>query len=91
MFNSTWELTNLKVVSSLWLEYPLELRTWRFARPWTDLPDLRDGKVGLAFRDRLDGEFSDDDDVSPGWSEGVGNFFFCILMRSRKFRVFLMI
>lgn len=59
----------LNVVSSLWLEYPLELRTWRFAKPCPlDLPDFRDGYDGFDFLDKLDGEFSDDDDVSSCWS-----------------------
>ena len=56
-------MTYLNVVSSLWLEYPLELLTWRFII-CDALPDLRVGYDGLCFLDTFDGEFSDDDDVS---------------------------
>jgi hypothetical protein len=45
---------HLKVVSSLWLEYPLELLTCRFIM----------ADDGLCFRETFDGEFSDDDEVS---------------------------
>lgn len=53
----------LNVVSSLWLEYPLELLTCRFIMA-DGLADLRVGYEGLCFLDTFDGEFSDDDEVS---------------------------
>lgn len=53
----------LNVVSSLWLEYPLELRTCRFIIA-DAFPDFLVGYVGLCFRETFDGEFSDEDDVS---------------------------
>jgi hypothetical protein len=58
----------LKVVSSLWLEYPLELRTCRFIIAEA-FPDFLVGYVGLCFRETFDGEFSDDDDVSSTMHE----------------------
>lgn len=54
---------HLKVVSSLWLEYPLELLTCRFIMA-DAFADLRVGYDGLCFRETFDGEFSDDDEVS---------------------------
>ena len=53
----------LKVVSSLWLAYPLELRTCRFIIA-DAFADFLVGYVGLCFRETFDGEFSEDDDVS---------------------------
>lgn len=54
----------LNVVSSLWLEYPLELRTCRFDKFCVDFEVLRDWYDGLCLREELVGEFSDDVDVS---------------------------
>lgn len=53
----------LNVVSSLWLEYPLELLTCLFIIA-DAFADLRVGYDCLCFRDTFEGEFSDDDEVS---------------------------
>lgn len=54
----------LNVVSSLWLEYPLELRTCRLERFCVDLPDFRWVYDGFGFLVTPVGELSDDVDVS---------------------------
>lgn len=66
------------MVSSLWLEYPLELLTWRLFTPLlVPLPDaddfavLRDENEALCFRDTFEGEFSEDDDDSRIFSEYI--------------------
>lgn len=69
----------LNVVSSLWLEYPLELRTCRFMRA-DAFADFLVGYDGLCLRERFEGEFSEDDDVSStvsAWEvkNNVRNFY----------------
>lgn len=54
----------LNVVSSLWLEYPLELRTCRLERFCVDFPALRWVYDGFGFLVTPVGELSDDVDVS---------------------------
>lgn len=59
----TFQKAHLKVVSSLWLEYPLELRTWRLAKFCVDFPGLRDRYDDFVFLFKLPGDVSDEDDV----------------------------
>lgn len=64
--------SHLNVVSSLWLEYPLELLTCRFIIA-VAFADFRVGYDGLCFLETFEGEFSDEDDVSSTVSEEKKN------------------
>ena len=66
----------LNVVSSLWLEYPLELLTCRFGKCCDDFPDFLDeNDGGFGFLDKLVGVVSDDDDVSS-WASKQDNLIY---------------
>lgn len=67
MSSQTFQTAHLNVVSSLWLEYPLELRTWRLAKFCVDFPGFRDRYDDFVFLFKLPGDVSDEDDVVSCW------------------------